>query len=1791
MPPDLPGPGNPRGGASKPAWKGAAVPGKPVARGPKYAWKPQEQAAVETNRWVRRVKLSSFVLGGIGCVALIVVLIYLLRAQKGACLVLVGADPAADVEKLDAPLDPYGWSGAIRLAEWSADATSDHSRRSKFTPKLRKEGLRTPESIRPADLPAFFEDLERRELNPLIVYLGLHGAVDASGPFLFTAGGERLYIRELIDGFAGPRLKDKHVVLLFDPSRMNPDPTVGVMHSDCVRGIKQLDEEGVFDKAPNLVVICANDAGERGWSAEEWGTSGFAQVLLRGLGGAAKPSSGVLITASDLFDYVHEQTDSWSRTRPTTMTPILLPKKDGVQRAKDMVLLAKVGDPDPWPEPTAFTAPDSLVKHWTTAKELEDGTPSPGVYTPKLWRRYRELLLRYGQMLRAGKEGDEAAKRLNGILDRTEQDLRDGRGLRFADGQAPKSRGNALPLPAALGLPNDPAATDAAFISVWREDEDARLDKAWETAVKNSTTPDLMRTRFYDFILQRVLDPAATRDDLDKAARVMARPWLGGTGTRPAEAHLLVMTRQFFSDPRSQMAGNAVEPATDLWKQAIATRRLAERAALGVNAPRAGGPRHPYRDNPYSEALWTQLEPKVIEADIVRRDGEDLLFASLDTVRTRSGKELDAAKMQYDLVLRQAKELQTAFAIRDEALADLPLLTRWVASLPARDGNFKPWTETAKVVWPKVHALARRLDGADRPTGRDQLTEEIEKAVSRLKQEYGDHCRKLADKDLQAQWEQIEQVTAVPPMLIEPALRKALLESGARQIKKQTEEWIKNPKLVAPPPAAKIEDIKADLRAQAVQQTELAVAILGDIPNEQLRDAKGTLLTAGGLRDGLASLSSTPIWQIQVNLIGEHIGRHWQVLSMGESGALATGGSESPPVANAPRSPTQSDLRSRWAVAFRPPPDGPEPATVNRLKRWQKLLVGLAMRTVRDHWYESEKKPKQYFVAAADLYLDDAKKAGVEGSAAVPGLAPVEALRTASELQLEPAFELPVRWTSENHRTLTFTVKAPKVGPGGYVTLWSNLGQSLALTLLADDQTRQPIALPATDAPPAAKRDLHIEAARLATDAAVSLAAHGYFRGQWLKSETEIKLNRTPETVVTHATTPNDAAVAVRAADDLDLGAIAIVLDFSGSMAEFPLKPGDLLGAEQKYVSGEFKPEQLKPELLKPGAKIEPGMKLANIIVKPGVKVEEGQHFVVADWTDSRSKNQQAVAVLEEVLRGLPSGTPISLRLFGHKYDEKLYNQLHGALPNKNNQNALDVIGTQATLSDVIYKGRVNWSRANVQPLKDQIIDKLKKIEPLYGTPLARTMVEAKDDYPEDYEGTRTLLVLTDGMDTTDPQNVRVAAVKNRLRAGFANANDSKQGGISIQMVLFRVDEDELKTALEQFKEEVEQKLKPPGRVRVAGETKDLKELIDFGLRPKLRLVDLNGVPAKGVAPGGLPANRPQDELTSLRWTGANIPQLYDGYVFNSRQKFFLQRGDRMLVSLFKDSTGVRFERGLLVDELPQDRVAKGDDWYLGLPRYHSEPTLQDKQLWATATLETPHGRSPGREGNLQQTKPAFVWWDIAPEAGPRATKIRVSERSQLPAPAWSILAEGWPGSLDRYKPAVVRAWADSAPPPAAYKVQIDLARLISGETAVVGTGEDGNVQVFASLENWNLRDDTEAENDFSTAESPPLMCLVVRILHPEGKPVFVRPTNTSFFKAEEHRYYAPSAAVTAVFGPTSRDLLEDKLQGQPLVLDLVSIAKFQAEHKPVTLKMPPAGPEQPRVASPKLPKTTENAP
>ena len=125
----------------------------------------------------------------------------------------------------------------------------------------------------------------------------------------------------------------------------------------------------------------------------------------------------------------------------------------------------------------------------------------------------------------------------------------------------------------------------------------------------------------------------------------------------------------------------------------------------------------------------------------------------------------------------------------------------------------------------------------------------------------------------------------------------------------------------------------------------------------------------------------------------------------------------------------------------------------------QQLFVGLALRTARDHWYDADKRPEEYFRAAAHLYVEDAKSASVDRSAAVPDIKVVTDLLTADALLIEREnFGPVVNWTSDNRMTLPFDVKAPTIGPGGYVTLWPRFPESPSLMLRSDDRSRQAVA-------------------------------------------------------------------------------------------------------------------------------------------------------------------------------------------------------------------------------------------------------------------------------------------------------------------------------------------------------------------------------------------------------------------------------------------------------------------------------------------------------------------------------------------------------------------------------------------------------------------------------------------------------------------------------------------------------------------------------------------------------------
>jgi hypothetical protein len=1591
-----------------PSWKAAGA--RAQRQGPKYAWKPQGGQAVP-GRGGRRLKQLLFLLGGAACVAGIIFLIKFLQAPPRSGLAIVGADPTADVEKLNVPLDPYGWQGGKRLAAWASSAAEqEQSRWGKLTPQVIDNDA---VSLSADGFAEWAEKVAASKANPLVVYFGFHGGADENGAFLFAAGGSRLNLKTVIETFGGPSFKDRSVVLVLDPARLVADPSIGMLFNDCVRGLQSL-ESSIQGASSNLVVLCGSGPGQQAWDSEEWRATAFTQMIVEGLRGAAAPSGQTLISAWDLFEYVQRRTADWANAnRPTPQKPILLPSPEsgGRDRAAAITVAVKPeslsATESSDPPGATFQAPDELIARWTECQKLANATPSPAAYSPRSWRRYRQLLLRYEQMIRAGDQA--AAGRLSQLLSDAERELEGTRSI----GRSALSRSNALPLAAAFG------GADAAS---WTAEQEATFRDLWNVrTIEAERTKQLEAIRaagassaLTSYLLRRASDGTRPPDELSAALDLLTAASAADPGApRCAEAHFAIMLNRF--------AWAGEKPPVDVLRLAIGTRLLAEQAAF------ASPERNAF---PYSERIFPAIRAMIIDADAQRRPGEDLLFTSAaqwPDAKTR----LTAAKGKYTEALQLGRQLQSAFAVRDRAFADLPFLSTWLAESRPDEAQFQKVLD----LWAKLHELDRQLHSLPHATALTTATEAVQVPFDDLANTFaraGQDARELSV--LQRNWRQIENLLRAP--LLEPKLRQQLLNLSRSMSSRLNSEQ-------AQPKDAASVDVEEPLRTAAERRGQLGVAELFD-PNDK---------PSVNLRTLVSNFPATG-WESSAMRAGDQLAAAWKNL-------LATN-----------EDMDKAEQASRLAIAFSAMPP-PEPASVNRLRRWQSMLADMARRTAIDRWSSEAGEP--YFRLAARRYLNDAKSLVDRPIADVDA---IDKLIDAQMLKLEGPGTL--NWTSERERDLSYSIVAPSPAPtGGFVSTWPTLGNG-PLKINPDDLPRQPLD------PAGAKRIVHLNAPAGAVDATIPLTMQGYFRGAPLLQKTEVQLDRTPITIYQKFIPPDNAGFAVRAADDLRLGAIAIVLDFSGSMKE---------------VQGRD-----------PNA------------------------------NDPNSKFRQALRVLKQSLSALPKGTPLSIRIFGHTDS---VTPVPANLPYEQRL----VLATRGMRSERMFKGPVTWSPENPEPLKN-LMELLGNQKPDFGTPLIHSMIEAKDnDFPERYSGPKTLLVLSDGADTSYLPSERVAKVRQEFENAFSGS------GITVHIVGFRINPTEEQDARSQF--EPVSRFRPPGRIWRSDNPDRLAENLDLALRPKVQLL-VNGEPAAGLPPTGLPTNRLRDELEKLRLAGPLKPQRYAALVHKDQQQMLLNRGDRLLISLKSHADGVLFQRDLYATELSSDRRKSVGNWVLGVPQVLDDPTAQLGRLRLMATLETTSGQLPGRDGVLQQTLPSYVLWEVAANsaANPKLGQLRAASLPGFPAPAWDITVNDWPSEPT---PVKLTAWVGSDPP-SGRRISIPAEKILAGpfEQAVEIDGQTVTLSISHETQALRIAQD-------ETAEPRPEPCLVVRISHPPNKPVMSLFAGLEI-AGQEHRFYKAAAAYTGLFGPITRD----QLSGLTLELDLLSLVKLQEQATKITIELPP---------------------
>jgi len=1643
------------------AWQDQAggAPAAKQTKGP--AWKQGDAPKPGTGS--RRIKIIAL-LALIGAViggAIFIIL--LLQDKPKPVFVIVGANPKNDADKLNVPIDPFGWQSALEFLKRTK--TNDS----------RELGSPSKVPSTPTELKDWVKGFPSGYWRaPLVIYIGLHSGTDSTGPVLFNGGtgpdgkASRVAVKDIITAIKENTADSLLKVLILDPGRLPPDPMYGQLHDDFVFRLKKDLNQAIKD-CPNLVVICGTDVDQRGYESEEMQSTAMAQFVIRGLQGEAGTPSNDIITALQLFQYIHDQTKDWSeKNRSKPQTPILLPEgQDGIDRAQEMKVTSRTSNTQSTaPAPKKFADPDvieDLDKLWDEHDKLASAAYSPSSYTPRAWRRYRELLLRYEWAARAGETNT------CGALKATLAGLRNTINSGAVDTKPFESSGNSLAFWAMVHNGGEtPKAPDGPIIPAEPAAQIGYSSKLLDTLI--AAGPGGFPAR---------LPPAAEK--LNKAPT---------PGRRSAETHLPVMVNHFYQVELK--TASPLLPAE--WVKAFAVKRLAERSAVGLSA--AGKPLVDEKitdtmgtsTNPYAERIWPVIHTGVVAADKDRREGEDRLFATAEKETQTAAGKTKAAGESYEKLADSARVYRSALILRDRVLADLPFLTRWIStSGPTGLDSVKKLL----TLWNDVHKLNREIDEfatQPNPTSADKalldLTRLIAEQFDELSRAFKAECTKASTTgSFQDAWTNIQVLLTCP--LIDKKTRMTLL----------TESWKKSYDLET---GAKHITTSTPNEAQIQQQLRTAAALRGRMARvslgTELLDAQATgdsLQKSDAIESLVVKLETLPAteaakWGDLASEVGTALGGHYQKLGQ----ELPKGTKDLNP---------QAERFSRMAVAI----DSDttlEPAAVNHRLRWRDLLIGLAERTVLDHWYDEGKNP--YFADAADAYLKDADKAvtGLPAGAALPRSKAIELALSAPRLRdtTQPTID----WTSERERVLKLWIDAPDNFPvDGLATAFRGLDGESVLQAGTDsppltDRTIQPLGPKSHVMVNSSIKTVDDKSELSVTNCATTASV--YFRGQLPRQTLPIRVNRRPDLVLLDPLPKEDekkVSIAIEAAEKLKLGTVVVLIDTSWSMKED--LNGDAIGNENKKD----------------------------------------------DWRKGYSKYEIAFKSLTKVLGRLPEGTSVRIRMFKGKGD--------------------------ATSRRVYSSDDANekWRPGTTDERLKNLMQRLEDMDPWGFTPLVDSIKEAvlNDFSPKDPPGTKTLIVLTDGIEQSIPGRPTKAAMIAAHEDLSRLFKRDEFLSVSMQVVQLALGND-VELANELFKN--------PDLLNDAGcdvwpvtskdadkGEKELTEALLATIWPKLRIFKrdeprstVNGYPFKGW-----PSVPKTNDRKNLNWSPlfeSSSPESYHIRPQPPRDNKLLELltspGDRLIIRFDPDregGTGLKVHRTLYADYLKAEGRLTADrerdqKWTASFVENWTDTSQSQARYKARVAIERKE------RDIIQQTRPDVLWWDVSPkDAGPVEPRtVRITKLHARPAPMWEIDASNWPQATDKvsdFQGAHVRVWVPN---------EVSAEKYLPDNPPVLKF----NVQPPHSTDDkLHVRYGFNESYAFGGATAMP--CFVIRVTHPLNQPVHAKLTGITGINAE-HRYYKREtesktrqfAEYTAIFGPITQTQIEDgSIKVQFLAVDV----------------------------------------
>jgi hypothetical protein len=1501
----------------------------------------------------------------------------LLRAPPPGSIqmVLIGAGYE---DNLAVPHNVPGVHGLDAMARWA----EGYTKRIKGT-ELKRARLTKgfEEARRKLEAPGLFQE----RVETFAVYISAHGvAVPKDGvlwPHLVADDDDLADPKDLIPledvlDELGKFPKKTRKLLILDCTSIRAHWPLGMLHNDFARALKGKPFSDRVAAIPNLTVLCASDEDQRSWADLEWGQTAFSHFVVEGLQGKADGAGGgrqnSRVDARELCAYVRDKVEHWAKyNRARRQRPLVL----GEERARNtelVVVSTESGQATAEADAEARTKKQAdrengrkqlEEKGWKAADKLQSATPHPAVYTPHLWRRYLETLLRAEELLRWA-EPDRAggllaeAQKLQGRIEQ--------------EGSLPGRQLDAgqltLAMPAALGLGLTPEQrkdletfdTIWRNVKLWKDDKDLKACLALlsEAERKVGDHKALVRARALEMVLHQLADNP--EQPWQEGLRLLESLDPGATGCRPAEVHYLLMLQP---DAKPTAAVRASKEGAALVSEALHVRLLAEQAALGF------GQRQDATLPAYSEEVRPWIKDTIAAADKERRFGEDLLFTADPREWQEAQKQhFRAARDAYTKAQATAQVVRLALFQRDLALALLPYYTRWVGE---RNPDEVAFTEK---LWGNVHQLRKLLDQpkaeAETLAALEKLAQDIDKGLQRLREPVETSANKnFANAINEESWHEIEATLAVPFLNADQRrhLDNMLGKVAQGLANKANQPGGKDVELR--------EDTPEKTRAYALRQGRLALAVLG--PQEPHKPAKPTDYETANADDVESARKAIDQpaegeWYRAVDSAGMKVGlvfnRLWkateELTSHAEKAELKTAATD---LLEAAQHARQMD---GWAGARlqRNPIGDHRSLLLHDLMCWQ------AERTYLDFWADKNQQPAQpfYFQRAGDIFLKDAEKL-----VDAPSAKPAERKRRLEQVdherrRIDKPPKLVIEWAAApnapegSYRFDPGTIKVTDepetrryyrlLGPKpeevpGYPVAWVEADPGLSR--------------PAKEAQPR-KLQFNTEVVPI-TIAEGEVQSKGvdemyhvfraFFRGHHPTLVTPVVLHPTPNLRWVEAPVVTPGRVAVQTQKTLydALGvsnaAVAIVLDFSGSMLD--TATGDW---QPKYVRAL---EALESVLNKLPEGVSVGL---FVFGAEQFKDKEGPRNMGWVWKPEPWTEAERDKKIKELKRLKPlagAGTPLIRAIF--------------TAADKGFPDPAPKVRSLVVLTD----GGDNFFYAQQKGFDDYDAD----LKERYG---AKTI---KDILKSRFRG----------------QNIQINAIAydigNASPEEKATAKEFQGALKDIDGQYFPADD------FGRLKESLERSL----------------------LNMFFRVDPPPGIDDRGYPQGDLPITRidlkqnPRWVGKLPRDCDIRLPSIRVAPARSLHQRIAVFPGDALLLDLVQ---GPYFRRAVYADceflKRSHDvRTARKGDWWLaGL----QNQLRAGEPLTILASLEKEVSTPVNA---IRHIRPDWAWFEVpAAEKGQPPPALVVNAVSDYPAPAWSIKAEPWPA---RTPSTLAAWWADRA--------------------------------------------------------------------------------------------------------------------------------------------------------------------